>query len=254
MAKIQSVLSTEYVNPFSKGLEKGSLYNLSSGISLESKLTDEIFGVKEIGEQCYSDFVDKRIKSTKIHNPITQMKCTLFQSAGKKVVVKHSKKAKVIEINRNILRQLLAFSAKSEKCIDFEKALAYPLSPVLLRYAHPDRSRRTTAKSQLMEVVLFHCSASTDPKELCIPKASISAYLIDLMAMVRSLPGLYNTYHDLAFKVFDMLPKGYKRIDIIVDTYQKNSLKDPERNKRGTSAKVMVQSAQSKIPRNFSEF
>ena len=105
-----------------------------------------------------------------------------------------------------------------------------------------------------MEVVLSHCSASTDPKELCIPKASVSAYLIDLMAMVRSFPGLYNTYHDLAIKLFYMLPKGYERIDIIADTYQKNSLKDPERNKCDTSAKVMVQSAQSKIPRNFSEF
>ena len=74
------------------------------------------------------------------------------------------------------------------------------------------------------------------------------------MAMIRSLPGLYNTYHDLEFKLFDMLPKGYEGIDIIADTYQKNSMKDPERNKRDTSAKVMVQSAQSKIPRNFSEF
>ena len=224
------MLSTEYVNPFSEGLEKGSLYNLSSGIPLESTLTDEILRVKEIGEQSYSDFVDKRIKSTskKIHDPITRMKCTLFQSAGKKVVVKHSKKEKVIEINRNIIGQLLAFSAKSEKSIDFQKALAYPLSPVPLCYAHPDGSWRTTAKSQLMEVVLSHCSASTDPKELCIPKVSVSAYLIDLMAMVRSLPGLYNTYHDLAFRLFDMLPEGYERIDIIADTYQKNSLKDPK--------------------------
>ena len=256
VAKIQSVLSTEYVNPFGEGLEKGSLYNLSSGIPLESTLTDEILRVKEIGEQCYSDFVDKRIKSTskKIHDPITRMKCTLFQSAGKKVVVKRSKKEKVIEINRSVLGQLLAFSAKSEKCIDFQKALAYPLRPVPLCYAHPDGSRRTTGKSQLMKVVLSDCSASTDPKELCILKASVSAYLINLMAMVRSLPGLYNTYHDLAFKLCDMLPKGYERINIIADTYQKNSLKDPERNKRGTSAKVMAQSAQSKIPRNFSEF
>ena len=31
-------------------------------------------------------------------------------------------------------------------------------------------------------------------------------------------------------------------------------MKDLERNKRGTSAKVMVQSAQSKIPKDFSEF
>ena len=82
VAKIQSVLSTEYVNPFSESLDKESLYNLSSGIPLKSTLTDEILRVKEIGEQCYSDFVDKRIKSTskKIHDPITRMKCTLFQS------------------------------------------------------------------------------------------------------------------------------------------------------------------------------
>ena len=58
-----------------------------------------------------------------IHDPITRMKCTLFQNAGKKVAVKHSKKEKVIEINRNVLGQSLAFSAKSEKCIDFQKGL-----------------------------------------------------------------------------------------------------------------------------------
>ena len=108
MAKIQSVLSTE----------KGSLYNLSSGIPLESTLTDEILRVKEIGKQCYSDFVDKRIKSTS--KKITRMKCTLFQNAEKKVVVKHSKKEKVIEINRNVLGQLLAFSAKSENVLTFK--------------------------------------------------------------------------------------------------------------------------------------
>ena len=34
VAKIQSMLLTEYVNPFSEGLKKGSLYNLSSGIPL----------------------------------------------------------------------------------------------------------------------------------------------------------------------------------------------------------------------------
>ena len=88
------MLSNEHLNPFSEGLEKVSLYNLSSGIPIESTLTDEILRVKEIGEQCYSDFVDKRIKFTlkMIHDPITQMKCTLSQNAGKKVVVKHSKK------------------------------------------------------------------------------------------------------------------------------------------------------------------
>ena len=85
VAKLQSVLSTEYVNPFSEGLEKGSLYNLSSGVPLESTLTDEILSVKEIGEQCYSDFVDKRIKSSskKIHDPITRILVYTFSKCWK---------------------------------------------------------------------------------------------------------------------------------------------------------------------------
>ena len=121
-AKIQRVLSTEYVNPFSEGLEKGSLYNLSSGIPLASTLTDEILRVKEIGEQCYSDFVDKRIKSTskKIHYPITRMKCALFQSAGKKVVVKHSKKENVIEIE-TFLGSYLLFQQNQRNVLTFKR-------------------------------------------------------------------------------------------------------------------------------------
>ena len=172
-----------------------------------------------------------------------------FSKCWKESCSKTQQERKGYRDNRNVLGQLLAFSAKSEKCTDFQKALAYPLSLIPLCYAHPDGLRRTAAKSQLMEVVLSHCTAST---ELRIPKASV--YLIDLMVVVRTLPGLYNTYHDLAFKLFDMLSKEYERIDIIADKYRKNSLKNPERNKRGTSAKVMVQSGQSKIPINFSEF
>ena len=40
----------------------------------------------------------------------------------------------------------------------------------------------------------------------------------------------------------------------MADTYRKSSLKDPETKQKCTSAKVIVQPAQSKIPRNFSEF
>ena len=52
----------------------------------------------------------------------------------------------------------------------------------------------------------------------------------------------------------DRLPKGYRRIDIIADTYREKSLKNNERDRRGVSNKVIVRSALSKIPRNFSDF
>ena len=51
-----------------------------------------------------------------------------------------------------------------------------------------------------------------------------------------------------------MIPKGYERIDIVADTYREQSLKNPERLKCGTSSRVMVQSALSKMPGNFKNF
>ena len=74
------------------------------------------------------------------------------------------------------------------------------------------------------------------------------------MALIRTVPGLCDTYQELTFKLIDMLPVGYKRIDIVADTYRERSLNDPERPKRSIANKVIVQSSSSKIPLNFSEF
>ena len=51
-----------------------------------------------------------------------------------------------------------------------------------------------------------------------------------------------------------MLPYGYKRVDIVVDTYQDISFKSTERSKRGSARKIIIRSEKSKIPRNFNEF
>ena len=88
-----------------------------------------------------------------------------------------------------------------------------------------------------MEIILSYCNTSTDPKDVCIPKEEISAYLVDLMALIRTLPGLFDTYRDLSSSLFTMLPVGYDRIDIVSDTYRERSLKDPERVKRAWYSK-----------------
>ena len=50
------------------------------------------------------------------------------------------------------------------------------------------------------------------------------------------------------------IPVGYKRLDIVADTYQEFSIKNNERESRGKSPKVLVKSLQSKIPRDFQSF
>ena len=127
--RIIEVLSCEYVNPFDPVLENECLYNLRSGVAVDSELSDQILSIKESGEEFYKDFVDDRLKSTsiKIHDPIKRNKVSLFKSACKKVVVQYHNKQKTIEINRNILAKLLAYTAKTRRQIDFKVALTFPL-------------------------------------------------------------------------------------------------------------------------------
>ena len=227
--RIIEVLSCEYVDPLDPVLENECLYNLSSGVAVDSELADQILSIKESGEEFYKDFVDDRLKSTsiKIHDPIKRNKVSLFKSACKKVVVQYHNKQKTIEINRNILAKLLAYTAKTRRQIDFKVALTFPLCSLPLCFAHPDGTRRSTKKSQLMEIVLSYCEEV--PTTLTIPMDNVSAYMVDLMAMIRTIQGVPDTYEELARRLFQMLPVGYSRINIVTDTYQKISLKDQER-------------------------
>ena len=81
----------------------------------------------------------------------------------------------------------------------------------------------------------------------------MSAFIVDMMASVRSLTQVPETYEDLTWKFLQQLPSGYIRVDIVADTYQEVSLKSAERNARGILSKAMVPSNKSKVPRNFSD-
>ena len=145
--KITKVMTMEYFNPFDVKLGPENLYNLSSGVPIEASLAEEILSVKQLGEECYKDFVDNGISCKSMILLIdTRNKTKLFKSAGKNVVLHHKNKEQVVEVNRDILGKLLAHSEKTQRAIDFKKGLTYPLCPIPLCFAHPDGTRRTTAK------------------------------------------------------------------------------------------------------------
>ena len=254
VTKLKEILGNEFLNPFGPSLEHEYLFNIGSGIPVDKDLAEAILAMKDKGEDLYKVFLQNRILSTKekIHDPIKRQEKTLFQNSSKKVTVKQNGKEKVIEVNREIIGTLLTLSAKHEKLINFEIALQCPLCPVPLSLANPDGSRRKTTKSALMKVVRSY-ESSTDEEETTPPKQN-SAFLVDLMALIRTISPIPVTYAELVKILVDRLPKGYRRIDIIADTYREKSLKYNERDRRGVSNKVIVRSALSKIPRNFSDF
>ena len=62
------------------------------------------------------------------------------------------------------------------------------------------------------------------------------------------------TYHDLTLQIAKSIPSGYKRIDTVADCYLQQSIKDPERKRRGMSARVIITPCNSRPPRDFNSF
>ena len=159
-----------------------------------------------------------------------------------------------VEINRNILGALLSFSAKANQPIDFDSALSYPLSPIPLSLALPDGARRETPKSKLMEIILKGASELSDPTVENPFMRRSTAYVLDMIATIRMMKSIPATYEDFTWQFLKMIPKNFKRVDIVADTYRDNSIKSGERLKRGCSSKVIIGLCNSKIPREFSKF
>ena len=60
----------------------------------------------------------------------------------------------------------------------------------------------------------------------------------------------YN-FHGSSWVVFQ---KDYKHVDLVADTYREISIKNGERQKRRTSARLMIHSPQCKLSREFKNF
>ena len=258
VTSVVNVLSSEYINPFDSGLDKDYLVSLTSDVPLKDKeAVERILSLRKVGEESHNDFKRDRLsrKKIKCHHPIKRNELSLFNNTKKSIEIKTSTKTKVVEFNRNIVGTLLAYSARNEKMIDFEKALEYPLCSFPLSLANPDGSPRSTTKSKLLEVITQKCELPLQhPREIQPTKDSVRAFVVDFMAIVRTMTEIPDMYEDLAWKLVKMLPLGYSRIDIVCDTYQEKSLKSYERNKRGVSSKIIVRSHKSKIPRHFKGF
>ena len=107
-----------------------------------------------------------------------------------------------------------------------------------------------------MEIIISTCRRPPQSPNsvIRVNKQKPSALVIDLVAAIRTMTEILETYDELTWKLLGSLPKGYKRVDLVVDTYREVSIKKGERQKRGTSARFMINSSSSKVPHNFFTF
>ena len=91
-----------------------------------------------------------------------------------------------------------------------------------------------------------------DTTETLKVKKEHTAYIVDFMALIRTITKITDTFERFAWKMVSYIPKGYGRIDFVADCYFENSIKASERLKRGISTNVIIKSTKSEIPIDFS--
>ena len=259
VTKAIDVIQEEYINPFSILVDEDKLFNLSSGVPVQNDLAEEILQIHSVGNELAKQFAAERMLSDstkKFHDPLPRNKCKSFKNSTKVLVISKNKKETTVTVNRDILASMVKLSLKSGFPVDFDRALQYPMSPIPLSIATAEGERRSTAKSKLMEIITSYCTNPPKPPKMVIkiPKEKPSALIIDLIAAIRTITDIPSTYFDLTWKLLASLPKGYQRVDIVADTYKPTSIKIGERLKRGTSARLMISSPNSKVPRDFQNF
>ena len=139
------------------------------------------------------------------------------------------KEISILKVNRNI------------KAVDFKETLAYTLCPVTLSVVFTDGSKRSTAKSKFLKKLgVSDAIVSNTPQQ-------IHAYILNVMAKIRSLHGKPDTIEDFVLKLINS-------VHFAADSYFHNSIKTAERKTRRENRTVIIKSIKSKVPTDFQSF
>ena len=246
------VLKEDFINPFNSSLDRDKLYNLASGRPLPDSIAEELLGSYERGKEMFSMF-QKRLEigeeeAAGFFDPIKRCPWKGFGDAEKKIKVTAKGKSKDIAVQRDILGLLVASSYEEQSSVDIDKALSFPLAPVPLSLATCDGNRRTTAKSTLLDAELSSIVTELDS----LDEAQI--YAFDVIAAVRSIGVVPDTFRDLARKLLHNIPSQFTSIYAACDCYLAISIKNAERKFRGEADKFIIKTPDIRIPPDFKRF
>ena len=156
----------------------------------------------EFGQEKYETFVKEYIQesSKSFNDPIQKSKLETFKNAGKAKATRKWENCSY-RGQSQCYWKLLAISKKFEKSIDFEFALAYPLSSAPLSLSNPDGSRRVThgnTKSKLMEMFSQYQEENDGAVEID-EKIFVVDFIAQILVITKEIP---ERYEQLTLKNF----------------------------------------------------
>ncbi|XP_048003917.1 uncharacterized protein LOC125240114 [Leguminivora glycinivorella] len=240
-------------NPFLE--ETTELYNIDTKVVALSEVTSTIRTIEERGEAQYLNFCKERLNSGKsLHEPIKQNKYSLFTTHHTKARKSISKtKSKITGLKNDCsLFSKLYIATCEHRTGNLESFFSHENQPTPPSLSAMGKLRSGT-KADLLKSLTSLSDSTTVP---IAPPVSVK--ILDGPAIVHLLsPSNSETFKDYADTIFiGFLNKELEnvaRLDIVWDRYDKDSLKNSAREKRGTGSRQRV-SASTKIPKGWANF
>ena len=216
--RTMEVVRSYFINPFSPDIDPSKLFNIVSGKPLPRDVEEHLLSTHKRGSELYSAFntrldMEKDGETPCFFDPISRLPWRSFQDNIKRTTLQNARgQMKNVAVQRDILGILAAKSSEENMPVNIDKALTYPLAPVPLSLTTPDGTRRSTPKSQMMEVVLTSLDLTNTTNE--IPENAV--YIIDLVAYLRSLMNIPDTFRLLAKRIMADKPIQCKVTTLLV--------------------------------------
>ena len=243
-------MTEDFLNPFSDLPNKRNLYNLASGRPLPEEATEHLLSLEKQGQGLHSDF-SKRLhlseeQTSAFFDPIIRVPWKGFCNAKKKAKLTAKGKTKDVAVQRDILGLLIL--VKEGAVVYLDKALSYALSPVPLALGTSDGIRRKTCKSKLMYAAFS--SVVTDN----VNTDHATRLGIDLIATIRCIAKVPNTFRELALQLLHQIPSTYQTVYAACDTHLERSIKSSELEIGGQAETFVIRSPDIRIPPDLKNF
>ena len=227
------MLESHWINLFSS--EQQDLVCLSTGKAATPKVEEDLLNAKAVGDKACEVFRVQRLETSppkvQFHDSLKKSKLQTFSDLKKKVKVKDKTSNEIIlKAERNLFAQMILI-AENRK-LQIRDVLCHPLGPLPWSLSTADGSLRKTSKSTLAKELQKNVPAADE-----IPQPS--ACIVDGMALVQRLKGDHKKFSDVADSLFGMVlheGSSSSRIDVISDVYRENSIKNAEREQRGSES------------------
>ena len=172
-----------------------------------------------------------------------------MEDMGKNVKVKTANN-KTVEYRQqgNVAMQLLVRSQTPELKIDLADLMKYPLTPEPFSIGTADGCFAKTDKSKGLKYLLD----KTDSVNVA-PQDETVLLIEDGNALFHSIKEIPGNFRQISEKLFSMTSQ---KVDVIfiADMYKEDSVKSMERNRRGSSEKLLLQSENTKKPADWKAF